>query len=530
MNDAANLVTAILPNDRVHGKETFTRRDSGQETKGSSFDSYVAAQRSALSTKQNQEIANQLAPLPMALYFNPAISIDQTPIETFSLEELSANLEGILSEFSLDKGLAPIEITSAGFSDGDLKTQILTILDDLKGSISEGGQAVLSMLSQQKQEPTQAFPALSLLGSTPQDITKALEGGTPEEIENLLLQVEQLAGQIVQITVPENLNALDINALLNEQSQTNLGIKPSSSPDEIRDALSNIADLNQLNEGDLSKIASALNSITTDGDGDIVSGRNAWLNKAVNQSIFGEQNGPLMNKAAPANFAEALKSQAQLQGMNSGEPMTSASAAALNSDGAFDVSQLDGSWLIDGETLDPAVLEQLGHRGMINPQVTGLGNQTQLSLNAPAAGASHPATETVAAMIKSSANGGDTSEIEIELDPPELGKLKIRLEFGADQSVKAHLTIDKPETYQMLQRDAHILEKALEDAGLNTDSDSLSFEMAEQGTDDNGHHGGSSHGHGSGQENPDGGLEIIESTMNWYVDPDTGAQRYDLLV
>ena len=527
MSDAAGYIAGnFIPKDTEQVRN-LTKRDSSQSSDSrKSFGSYLAAQNGGAN--DTDALATQLTMKPMALYFNPAVSLAQNPENKFTLEDLTANLEGILSEFTLEQGIAPIEITEAGFSDGDLKTQILTILSDLKNAMSNGGQAVLSMLSQQKEQPTQAFPALSLLGSTPQDITKALEGGTPEDVEALLLQIGQLNGQNVQIT--DDTDALDVNSLLNEQVQIQLQLKPNSSPEEIRDAIAGLPSLDQLGEGDMAKLAAALNGLTTDGEGDLLSGRNAWLNKAINQSMFKGEGAHTPGSAAPANFAEALKTQAQAHGANNGSPMNSASAAALNSDGAFDVSQLDGSWLIDGETLDPAVLEQMGHRGMINPQVTGLGNQTQLSLNAPTAGASHPTTETVAAMIKNKASTGDTSELEIELDPPELGKLKVRLEFGADQQIKAHLTIDKPETYHMLQRDAHTLEKALQDAGFDTSSDSLSFEMAEQGTDDNGHHKGGSHGqHGSGHDGSDGEVEIIESQMNWYFDPETGAQRYDIL-
>jgi len=43
--------------------------------------------------------------------------------------------------------------------------------------------------------------------------------------------------------------------------------------------------------------------------------------------------------------------------------------------------------------------------------------------------------------------------------------------------VKAIVSIERPETFELLQRDARGLEKALQDAGLKTDSNSLSFNL-----------------------------------------------------
>ena len=39
------------------------------------------------------------------------------------------------------------------------------------------------------------------------------------------------------------------------------------------------------------------------------------------------------------------------------------------------------------------------------------------------------------------------------------------------------VSIERPETFELLQRDARGLEKALQDAGLKTDSGSLSFNL-----------------------------------------------------
>ena len=95
------------------------------------------------------------------------------------------------------------------------------------------------------------------------------------------------------------------------------------------------------------------------------------------------------------------------------------------------------------------------------------------------AGQTHPGTSMVAAQITKAAQNGDTRNIILQLDPPELGRVEIRMEFGSDNQVKAHLLVEKPETYLMLQRDSAALDHALQEAGMETDSDSLNYEMAE---------------------------------------------------
>ena len=49
--------------------------------------------------------------------------------------------------------------------------------------------------------------------------------------------------------------------------------------------------------------------------------------------------------------------------------------------------------------------------------------------------------------------------------------------------MRAVVAADRPETMELLQRDSKALERALNNAGLRTDGDSLSFDMRGQGRD-----------------------------------------------
>jgi flagellar hook-length control protein FliK len=84
--------------------------------------------------------------------------------------------------------------------------------------------------------------------------------------------------------------------------------------------------------------------------------------------------------------------------------------------------------------------------------------------------------EQVAVQIHRAASLG-MDRITIQLKPASLGRIGIQLEVGHDGRVTAVISADRPETLELLQRDARSLERALEQAGLRTDSGSLSFNL-----------------------------------------------------
>lgn len=73
-----------------------------------------------------------------------------------------------------------------------------------------------------------------------------------------------------------------------------------------------------------------------------------------------------------------------------------------------------------------------------------------------------------------------SNRFDIRLDPPELGRIDVRMEVRKDGTVSAHLTVEKTQTLDLLQRDARALQQALSDAGLQADSDSLNFSLRDQ--------------------------------------------------
>ncbi len=91
-----------------------------------------------------------------------------------------------------------------------------------------------------------------------------------------------------------------------------------------------------------------------------------------------------------------------------------------------------------------------------------------------------PVQEQVAVQLNRAVANGQ-SRLSMRLHPADLGRIDVKLDMNDDGSVRATLSVEKPETLDLMQRDVRSLEKALNDAGLKTDDGSLSFNLGDQG-------------------------------------------------
>ncbi len=97
------------------------------------------------------------------------------------------------------------------------------------------------------------------------------------------------------------------------------------------------------------------------------------------------------------------------------------------------------------------------------------------SLRVPA----HPAVAQVAMVVTKAAQDG-VDRITIKLQPPELGRIDVRLDVGVDGRIQAVFAAERSATVDILQRDVRELERALQTAGLSTDPGGLSFGLKQQ--------------------------------------------------
>ncbi len=97
---------------------------------------------------------------------------------------------------------------------------------------------------------------------------------------------------------------------------------------------------------------------------------------------------------------------------------------------------------------------------------------------APAMTAAAPPAVQVAVQV-ARGNAGET--IVVSLKPAELGTVEVSLELGADGRMSAHVAVERPQTLELIQRDASQLERALLDAGIDLAPGALTFDLRQDG-------------------------------------------------
>lgn len=88
-----------------------------------------------------------------------------------------------------------------------------------------------------------------------------------------------------------------------------------------------------------------------------------------------------------------------------------------------------------------------------------------------------PAADQVAISLKQAATDGSNS-IKMQLKPESLGAIDVKLNIAHDGRVTAVISADRSDTLNMLKQDSGTLQQALRDAGLQADSNSLSFNLS----------------------------------------------------
>ena len=187
---------------------------------------------------------------------------------------------------------------------------------------------------------------------------------------------------------------------------------------------------------------------------------------------------------------------------------------------SLDSRTKDGNWLTEGFGLTRTAARET----------------TSMLMDRLQAGRANPIAQNVAtAMARLAHNAAAPGEksMTIFMDPPELGRVEVQMKFGPNKSVKTHITVEKPETYAMLQRDAQTLNRALTNLGLDTAKGAdISFDLSHgEHFDGSGRERGGQHSFMNGRNASfEETLTILETTMDVYTDPQTGLRHLNVVI
>ena len=196
----------------------------------------------------------------------------------------------------------------------------------------------------------------------------------------------------------------------------------------------------------------------------------------------------LINGKQPNNPAVEAKSGAertvQISAMDTGRPAAQPPQASINAEANVRTAPQNAAASSANPTSTNAAQANVASPNQLPPQPQSTQGTfaAQQSQN-PQSSQQQKATEQVAMSIRKGVASGD-EKIMIRLDPPELGRVDVKLTISAEGSVMAKIMANNQDTLDLLRRDSRELERALRDAGLDTSSDSMEFELSRDGASD----------------------------------------------
>ncbi|MFN3172507.1 MAG: flagellar hook-length control protein FliK [Hyphomicrobiales bacterium] len=179
-------------------------------------------------------------------------------------------------------------------------------------------------------------------------------------------------------------------------------------------------------------------------------------------------------QGAQTSFADAMTEAAMTDAAMTSNTMASSSMDAESLDALVTQAMAKTSASLEpGGTNAPTIT---------TGQTVATGAQAAMTAVPQAAtGQAVPVTALAVEINRQAMNG--KTQFDIRLDPPELGRLNVRLEMDASGQTRTHMIVERAETLDMLATDARSLERALQQAGLKTEPGSVTFELAQDAAD-----------------------------------------------
>jgi len=384
--------------------------------------------------------------------------------------------------------------------------QLRSQIQDELGNISQILLSMIQALSGGAAQPVQTTsntsttPQITPAGNNTTDPTTNGQTGTPsttdqeigllQDMRSLLQQLQQsLDGQGQnQDSQNNNMQTLS-NSLLSDMAQLSqlAGQVPTANNSNTNNALfggTQLGDLSSLLKSSITQAQNQLQNL-----------------QAANETIFAQATAGAQTPTVQTSTVETSPSPKTTQDNNS----TSANTAPIT--GSIPVAPVAQDTTIkslaNGLPLSapPVVQANVSQGGGNSAGGTNQdSSQNQLAQPIAAAGPSSPSStdttggasfarilnqvsqsnvlDQVQFQVKTALSDG-SSKISIQLNPPELGKVDVKFDVSADgKTTGITVTADNQNTLNLLKQDTQGLTRALNDAGLTTDSGSLNFSLS----------------------------------------------------
>jgi flagellar hook-length control protein FliK len=186
---------------------------------------------------------------------------------------------------------------------------------------------------------------------------------------------------------------------------------------------------------------------------------------------------PKTDNAKPVKTAATIKTPAP-----DTDSIAKADIPAADKSGEVKPSPTQAETSSDTSGSKPVQSANFAINGAVAPQAPQPGQTTSPIQHVQVSAQPAPNLPALAVEIAAKSQSG-AKQFDIRLDPPELGRVEIRLSIDATGKASAHLSADQPQTLHLLQKDAPILTRALREAGLDVSQDGLNFSLRQQAQD-----------------------------------------------
>ncbi len=546
-----------IQNDRLQNERIQRERlqnDRAQDSRDSDREEKIRAEKSAAARQQQPQPVDtardaQSTP-PQSTDRDEVAAASQTADDTAADASLPADLQKLLEEIAAQLQAAKQDSTVAA-KDASAPSPQATGKEDAGNA--QNAQTLALLSPDGKQKLLQALQSLmNGLPASARPTVQTLENGVLKKLDGNNLTADAAGAD----TTADGTSALIVSGLTPQQlTDLMKKLKDGDDKDGTLSAGNFMINLVQINPvetkkeavfqprssilpaGSLAAQATADLSLgkTGTGGGDTDSGKLTSLKTPKPGA-----NGPAQGTGASTGFDHILRILESARQSGNGQAADTDKPAQKVPDITAGNSALAATdQIVAGDVTENFSLGSVFPEGMSLAATAAAGPVTGYTLNGAAPAASlvttapqavypHPATQQIAAVLTKQVGENDSTALTLRLDPPELGRVAVKLEFSSkDKTVKAVISADKPETYMLLQRDSHVLQRSLHDAGLDTGSNGLTFELSQDGSA----FGQQNRGQGGSGNTPSGSdvADVtIETRMDWSVDL-SGNWHYNVL-
>ncbi len=290
------------------------------------------------------------------------------------------------------------------------------------------------------------------------------------DIDPAKLQKQQNANSGIKATVTEKVETITSQPS-NVLSANSAVAAQSTQANSATGETTSVADMLLETSEEATKLAGN----TSAGDAKSQNGSNGNASQNNGQSeqqanLTGQQAQTLSAQASTAQPASTLLSPAStaLGSQPTEAPLASSNPAPSslfgNSGQIASVDSATGGMVIEGQN------------GQVQKTATPAQTAPSTRPNIPP----QLVSDQVSVNIQRAVGQGQ-DKIQIQLRPYDLGRIEVTMEMAKDGKMTAVITAEKQETLDMLKSDTNSLLQSLNNAGMQTDSSSLSFNLGNQG-------------------------------------------------